>query len=159
MWKDSNSSNILKKASALPVMNQLDSSTYAVLVFFFSFSFRHGWSLSSWGVLLPQPSGSIASCFPQSAILLPEFWATALVPQIPFPWALLHASLIISLSPTAVWRLLIFLMLVSYLGRQRALWPWFSSRGNSGLMRSMKDVGPPDITPSSTYVTLSCPSI
>lgn len=35
MWKDSNSSNILKKASVLPVMNQLDSSTYAVLVFFF----------------------------------------------------------------------------------------------------------------------------
>lgn len=35
MWKDSNSSNILKKASMLPVMNQLDSSTYAVLVFFF----------------------------------------------------------------------------------------------------------------------------
>ena len=157
MWKDSNSSNILKKASALPVMNQLNSSAYAVLVFF---PFLPPLlTPDSLGVPLPQPSGSIASSFPQSAVLLPELWATAPVPQIPFPWVLLHASLIISLFPTVVWCLLIFLRLLSYVGRQRTLWPWFSSRGNSGLMRSMKDVGPPNITPSSTYVMLSCSSI
>ena len=76
MWKDSNSSNILEKASVLPVISQLDSSTYAVL-FFFPFPSTTVDPSVFLGFPLPQPSSSIASCFPQSEIILPEFWATA----------------------------------------------------------------------------------
>lgn len=158
MWKDSNSSNILEKASVLPVISQLDSSTYAVLFFFFLFLPPLLIPLSSWGFLFPSLQVALPPVFLSQKSFFQNFGPQLLFP-IPFPWVLLHASLITSLSPKVVWCLLIFLGLLLYLGSQRALWPWFSSRGSSGLMRSMKDMGPPNITPSSTYVLLSFSSI
>ena len=106
--------------------------------------------LSSWGFLFPSLQVALPPVFLSQKSFFQNFGPQLLFP-IPFPWVLLHASLITSLSPKVVWCLLIFLGLLLYLGSQRALWPWFSSRGSSGLMRSMKDMGPPNITPSSTY--------
>lgn len=83
MWKNGNSSNILKKASALPVISQLDSSTSAVLFclfFFFLFLPPLLTPLSSWGFLFPSPQVALPPVF-----LSRKSFFQNLGPQLLFP--------------------------------------------------------------------------